>query len=486
VSTQTFEQQAETFHQELYREYYLAEAGFKERLEIAPLYERYSHLFTEPLVRELLASPADDRERRFTTEWVTLEYLEHLVTELTERVSNAMREATVEWDGQQVSFHDLRGMISNEDDRDRRHQLDGLERGVIATANEERAQRLTGLHTKARELGFAGYVELCDRLRGLRLDMLTRQMRNLLDATRPLFLRELESYLTEIGVRLDEAGTCDVLALFRGKRFDAIFSARSLIPALTDTLNGLGIDLARQTNLEVDTEPRPLKTPRAFCAPIRIPEEVKLVTKPSGGPDDYDSLMHEAGHAEHFAHIDHDLPLAFKRLGDNSVTEGYAFLLQHLLHSWHWLSRILGVDDSEDYLRYARFKKLWLLRRYASKLQYEWELHDNMDGAEKRYSSILGDALGVSVPPERYLADTDDAFYCAQYLRAWIFEVQLRRFLEEQFGKEWFGYPGAGEFLRSLWKMGQERRAEELVSEMGYDDLDAGCLIEELLQLDAS
>jgi hypothetical protein len=486
VSTQNFEQQAEAFHQELYREYYLAEAGFKERLEIAPIYERYSHLFTEPLVRELLASAGGDRQHLFTTEWVTLEYLEHLVTELTERVSNAMREATVEWDGQQVSFHDLRAMIANEEERDRRHRLDGLERGIIGTANEERARRLTGLHGKAKELGFGGYVELCDRLRGLRLEMLTQQMQNLLEATRPLFLQELDSYLTEMGVPLQAAGTCDVLALFRGRRFDSLFPARSLIPALTATLSGLGIDLPTQTNLEIDTEPRPLKTPRAFCAPIRIPEEVKLVTKPSGGPDDYDSLMHEAGHAEHFAHIDPDLPLAFKRLGDNSVTEGYAFLLQHLLHNWHWLSRMLKVEESEHYLRYARFKKLWLLRRYASKLQYEWELHDNMDGAEKRYSSILGDALGVSVAPERYLADTDDAFYCAQYLRAWIFEVQLRRFLEEQFGKEWFGATGAGDFLRSLWKMGQERRAEELVREMGYDDLDATCLIEELLQLEAS
>jgi hypothetical protein len=35
-----FESQAEAFHQEVYREYYLAEAGFKERLDITPIYER--------------------------------------------------------------------------------------------------------------------------------------------------------------------------------------------------------------------------------------------------------------------------------------------------------------------------------------------------------------------------------------------------------------------------------------------------------------
>jgi len=109
-----------------------------------------------------------------------------------------------------------------------------------------------------------------------------------------------------------------------------------------------------------------------------------------------------------------------------------------------------------------------------------------MDLAEQKYVSVLGDALGVTIGPERYLADTDDGFYCAQYLRAWIFEVQLRRYLEDQFGKQWFSALEAGQFLRSLWKMGQERRAEELARDMGYGDLDASYLVEELLGFELS
>ena len=477
-----FESQAEAFQQEVYREYYLAEAGFKERLDITPIYERYSHLFSEPLVRELL-TPAQTRQEGYVAEWVTLEHLEHVVKELTERVSNEMRKATVDWDGKQVSFHDLRPMMANETDLGRRHRLDDLERGVTATANPERAERLGYLHDKARELGFQSYVALCDHLRSLSLDSLTQQIRALLDATRVVFFQQLERYLGDIALSMDSARTCDILAVFRGQRFDPLFPERSMIPALASSLHGLGIDLATQANLELDTEPRPLKTPRAFCVPIRIPQEVKLVTKPSGGPDDYESLLHEAGHAEHFVHVDPRLPFPFKRLGDNSVTEGYAFLLQYLLHSRHWLCRVLGIENSDDYLEHARFKKLWLLRRYASKLLYEQELHVDLDGAQQRYVSILGGALGVNIAPENYLADTDDAFYCAQYLRAWIFEVQLRRFLEDQFGREWFASLEAGNFLVSLWRRGQELRAEELVREMGYADLDARYLIDELLAI---
>ncbi len=474
-------QDAEAFHQELYREYYLAEGGLKEHLVITPIYDRYAHLFSEPLVRAVLTSTTD-REDRYFAEWVTLEHLENLVKVLTERISNTMRQATVEWDGRQESYHNLRPLMANERDLSRRHRLDDLERAVTASANPERTERLRTLHSGAAHLGFESYVTMCDQLRSLDLDVLTGQMRTLLEQTRDVFFPLLEKLLAETGVPIQEAATCDILALFRGSEFDDLFPQDLLMPALSDTLAAMGIDLAHQETLEVDTGSRPLKTSRAFCCPIRVPEEVKLVTKPTGGLEDYASLLHEAGHAEHFVHIDADLPISFKRFGDNSVTEGYAFLFQYLLLNRDWLRRILHLRETGDYLRLAHFRKLWLLRRYASKLLYEQQLHTALEGAEHAYASILGDALGVAVHPESYLADTDDAFYCAQYLRAWTFEVQLRRFLEERFGAEWFATRGAGEYLISLWRRGQERRVEELARDMGYDGLAAKYLIQELVE----
>ncbi|HWQ28343.1 MAG TPA: hypothetical protein VNN12_04915, partial [Dehalococcoidia bacterium] len=57
-------------------------------------------------------------------------------------------------------------------------------------------------------------------------------------------------------------------------------------------------------NIHRDTEPRPRKSPRAFCSAIRVPDEVILVINPHGGHDDYRALFHEAGHAEHFGLTD--------------------------------------------------------------------------------------------------------------------------------------------------------------------------------------
>lgn len=480
--TRDFEQDAEAFHQELNREYYLAEAGLKKQLNITPIYDRWAHLFSEEAARRLLDA-VHDREGKYLAEWVTLEYLENRVKGLTERASNAMRTATVEWDGEQVPYHNLKPMIANEANMARRHRLEELERGITATANGARVERIRTLHQAAMDLGFDSYVTLCNDLRALRLDLLTEQMQFLLRETRDLFYRLLEEYLSHVHVPVEAAATCDILALFRGRGFDALFPNEELLPALRTTLAGMGIDLSTQSNLQLDTEPRPLKTPRAFCVPLRIPDEVKLVIKPAGGPDDYGSLLHEAGHAEHFAHVDPGLPFPFRRLGDNSVTEGYAFLFEYLLLNEQWLEQVLGIEDSRDFLRFTHFHKLWFLRRYGSKLIYEQELHTQVEGADDRYVSILTETLGVGIAAENYLADTDDGFYCAQYLRAWIFEAQLRRFLEGRFGTEWFATPDAGDHLISLWRRGQELTVEELAREMGYDGLDAKYLTQELVDL---
>ena len=98
--------------------------------------------------------------------------------------------------------------------------------------------------------------------------------------------------------RRRSAGTC---AASSAAPAGTSFPADRMLPALRGTLSGLGIDLDSQRNVHLDVEERPTKSPRAFCAPIEIPDKVMLVIQPQGGPDDWYALFHEAGHTEHFA-----------------------------------------------------------------------------------------------------------------------------------------------------------------------------------------
>ena len=275
----------------------------------------------------------------------------------------------------------------------------------------------------------------------------------------------------------------DLTYFFRARGFDDLFPSDRLIPALEQTLAGLGIALDRQENVRLDTEQRPLKSPRAFCAPVHVPGEIYLVIPRHGGRDDFAALFHEAGHTEHYAHVDASLPFEFRHLGDNSVTEGFAFLLEHLTEDPAWLAATLGVTDAGDYVGYTRASKLVFLRRYAAKLSYELELHAGtrpLPEMPDLYAALLGDAVGVAWPARTWLSDVDGGYYAANYLRAWAFETRLRKLLRERFGPEWFADPGAGELVRGIWSEGQRLNADELLDQVTGERIDFAVMLEEV------
>ena len=478
----TYSREAESFIAELVGEYYRHEAGLKKQLEISPIYERHRGLFAPEVVRDLL-SCRGEREGRYLAEFATAGLIENSLRELTEEIMNAEARASVEWEGRQVPYRQASILISNEPDHARRHELERLTVAETAKLNPPRERRLRRAHAFARELGFTDYVAMCESLSALHLDWLGPAMTELLARTRERHAAAMTSRLDAAGIPRAEATTADWGFLRRAQQFDHLFPKDELIPALKRTLGGMGIDLDSQENLHVDVEERPLKSPRAFCAPIRVPEDVWLVTRPHGGHDDYDAALHEAGHAVHYTHVSRDLPVAYRHLGDNSVTEAYAFLLGNLERNPVWLREVMGATDLEEYLALTRFTAIYMLRRYAAKLHFELELHRAPDPGAMgaRYSQVLGEAVQVRVWPENSLSDLDDAFYCACYLRAWILEVQLRQALIKQFGERWFASRETGAYLRELWSLGQQLPAHELAQRLGYEGLEVEYLIQDLL-----
>jgi hypothetical protein len=205
------------------------------------------------------------------------------------------------------------------------------------------------------------------------------------------------------------------------------------------------------------------------------------VILPQGGQDDYRALFHEAGHAEHFAGMPAELPAEDRLLGDNAVTEGFAFLFEHLLADPAWRRACMG-DDAAEYPRFSALYKLFLVRRYAAKLAYELELHAAGASRERlpaRYAELLSGAVGVPYPATDYLEDVDEGFYCTSYLRAWALDAQLTDHLRSRFGRSWFGAPEAGALLREMWSLGQSLRAEALLQQVAGVELDFAVLTAE-------
>jgi hypothetical protein len=165
------------------------------------------------------------------------------------------------------------------------------------------------------------------------------------------------------------------------------------------------------------------------------------------------------------------------------VTESFAFLLEGLTASPQWLERIVGADCAEAAIEHARAARLIMLRRYSAKIVYEVELHGpdaDLNAMPERYSTLLGDRIGVPWPRETWVSDVDPSFYVACYLRAWALEVDWREGLVERFGEAWFEEAEAGTWLRGLWGRGQRLDADRLLAETTDGSLDFGRLAVEL------
>jgi hypothetical protein len=466
----SYRTEADRFIAELDEEYYLHYAGLKDRLELEEIYERHASLTDLERVQAIGAAVNGDYGTRELWRFACEGYFGSLTRELAEKVAALEAELEVTVDGETIPFRMIRPAIANEADRDRRERLD---RAMWEVTEEHLNPLYVEAFDVTREalpkLGASTYLELYDQKFRFDLQGLAAQCRTFLDSTEELYERSFDKALRDVlGISLDEAKRWDVNRMLRSPQWDDRFPGDLMLPALKSTLSDLGIDLDSQENVHLDIEQRPQKTPRAFCAPIEVPDKVMLVIQPIGGADDWRAFFHEAGHTEHYANTSRELSMEEKRLGDSAVTEGWAMLMQHLIDEPAWLTRRLDFPRPGDY---AAEGKLWLLffvRRYSAKLLYEMEFHANGSMAEmpRRYVDLLENALKIEPSPVNYLADIDDGFYVHSYLRSWAFEAQLRDHLRERFGNEWFASRDAGSLLRELWAEGQKPTADELLREV--------------------
>ncbi len=470
---------AEAFLVESRREWYEVGAGLKKEARLREIFARYADLFSHENVETLrkLAGSADDgAERARLSElrgFLTFGAIRDALKDWSEQALRFETRAVVKTaTGESVPYRQSAVVLLNEASRQRRVFLENARSDALAEKNVflENMHRIT--HQMAERLGFDGYLGMMAVLKRYPLDPVREEMRRFLGRTEALYADAMEGTLRRAGIPVASAQRHDALHCFRGAAFDRLFPADAIVASARRICGAMGLDLLAGGKVRLDIDERPLKSPRAFCASVRVPEEVYLVVRPRGGHDDYRAFWHELGHALHFAHASADADFESRRLGDNSVTEGFAMLFDHLLLDPLWLADALGGEASDyaAFLRHHALSELYMLRRYAAKVDYELKLHQGAElaGKGEAYQEKLGAATMVEFPSASYLDDVDPFFYCANYLRAWMLQAQTAEVLRTRFGGRWWASEGSGGFLRDLWRDGQRHDGDSLSRHLGY------------------
>ena len=486
---QTLRSRGESFLEAISAEYHAAYAGLKAEPAIQPIYAKHARAFDDEAFAQALdlfkstegqgsadamgetGAAATQRSSRLLLDWLIESRVGRELAALDEREMAWENSAVIRLaDGTEEPYQRLPITLGNTRDAKVRHVLDDaratLVMNELAPMRQERFERE---HDVVAKLGVAStYNATWEALSGVSLGALRAECEAFLRDTQDMWDEVFPEFLKRgLGITPDQATRADVAALMRAPEFDPYFTAESMEREVRRQVTEMGTSPDAEGRVRYDTGEREGKRPRAFCAPVSIPDVVHLVLRPHGGQNDWMTLLHELGHALHFANMSRALPFEYRWLGDNSVTEGYAMLFDHRLKDRGWLARYSGLGKQEigAFLRYAGFEELHFVRRYCAKLIYETELHSGNVGFSALpdlYVEILTKATGFRYQRADAFVDVDARYYAARYLRAWQLQAVLDESLRNRFNEDWWRNPNAGPWIvEEMFAHGQRELAHE-------------------------
>ncbi len=469
--------------------------GEKEVSEQAAIVARYADLFTREQLEELrrleteAASP-DERERlyrlrRSCQSGVVFAEL----APLYDALETAELHARVEYGGDSLPLRKAQAELALVADYAAREELGRRTADVSAGLNPQRLELVRAWEALEAELsGEADPVARSEEEKGISLRQLAEVLGDAAALARDRYVDMRERWLDRL-LGPDRPALPSFYHAAYIRRLSPlahVYTKERAVAVCLDTLRGLGLDLEAHPNIRADLEDRPQKAPRACVIPADPPQVVHLITRSLGGLHDYEALLHEAGHALHYASCDPELPYAFRALArDHALTELYSYIVQAVVREPGWHARYFRLGDTEaaDHAEAALFLEAMLFQRYVAKLQFEldfWSRFHRDGGTPDGYAERLTEAVGLAYRSDNYLADMDAGFYSADYLRAWIRCAQLRSHLTRTIGEDWWRSPDTGELLRGLFRQGTRPSSEEVAERIGFNPLDVRPLVTEL------
>lgn len=488
-----YRQRFSEFHTALHRAEYLFRSGRQAQLDTAPVWSEFSDLFQPSAIAELRAKLTATATHRATERTSIERLLAFALTgnlaangrELRREIESYETHAHIEWDGQRINIDQAAELLGDEPDVPRRRELAARRADVVRGAQDLRAESWAQRQVAASALGYESYLALQRELRGVDFEPLATAASKFLAKTESQYVNTLAPLLArEVGVTLDEATPADLAYLERFTRYDHFFARARMLEIYRALFADLGFKTEKQTNVEIDAAARPHKQRAPFCAPLQVPDEIKLVVNPRGGQANYREFLQATGQAQHYAWTSRQLYPEFRINGDEAIAAAWGLLFANLLLDEHWLLNALGFVESHAFRQMLAILRLIGLRQQAALFNYEVEFHagELSERAGARYVELLQDAARVRYDEAESLRVLSASLRGGSWLRAAAFEAQLRDHLKTQFGLRWWARRKAGELLIDLWNVGQRHTLEELAALIGLGALDFDSLAAEMIE----
>lgn len=430
-------------------------------------------------VREALANaPPDGDEKprlQMLLELLAAQREDAAAAAATQAIASFEARATVSLGDETIAFRDAQARLISERSRQRRGHVERALGELLWDQHALYARRIEATLRAAEAIGRGSYVALRDEVSGFQHAPLAAEGEKVLATTEDPY-RDLLGYVIkklDPTLRAQVVGTArrhDLLHATVAPHLSEHFLREDLQPVTSHWLSDMGFHPTAEGRIRLDLDDRPGKRVGAFVAPVRVPEELRLVLRPLGGMGDFAALFNAYGQALYWAHAPRSGAVEDRRLGDSSVVSAHGLLLEHLLLDEAWHRRYLRLTQtlSRDAARLAAFNALALLRWNCAQLAYELSLHERGLSVElsDEYEERHRKALFAGVHRGFFLQDVGPQLAPARALRAYALEVQLHGLMQQRFNEDYWRNPTAGRFLQGLLSRSRQGGASALAEQL--------------------
>ncbi len=416
--------------------------------------------------------------------YLVTEWLAQSTAGLSEEASALEQSMTFGPPGQEHPYRNLEALLASERSALLRKSYYEAATQDVTKLSAVLARRRARTEALLAELGLSSSAFLVE-LREAELDSLVALADAALTRTQDAFVSTLRRLsASELQLPLERVTRADIPRLFRLPAEDAAFPKADIYARATLTLLGLGVDVSTMKNVTVDLKETPSKNPRGLVLGVVIPSDVRLSLLPVGGARDERETLHQMGHVLADA-LSQEKRWALAKLGNRSLSEAWAFLLEDLSVDALWLQRVAGFtgEAQTTWRAAAGAQRLFLLRRAAGKVLFNAGARTPGAEVPALYRQVMTRTYAfpmTAADEARAELDREEFLASADYLEAFLLAAQLEAQLRLRFGPAWWESKAAGAFMRGLLAKGNSLTATGLAQSLGAKGIEVDAFVSRL------
>jgi len=432
--------------------------GKKPETGLAELMRGYPDFGESELFRSVWDSKPDGDEggagRLLAASFLGSMFLLSRSAALEDAVNNA-ETVTFTSGGKKLSLRSIRAELARQPKRGERELAVSAAKPAQEKLNTLLRKKLDAMTECAQALGFGDYGELIEKTSGLVPGNAAEDAKAFLADTEYASRDMLTWFLARrLDLKPRQAEEHDIAFLLNSDELKGHFPRRDMISFSKPLLEASG--LTPDGGITYDGERSPGKISDGFSLPLDPPARTGISIYPIGSIRDYEHFFGSLGRALSFMFTQREDYLEFRRLRDEAVEDVFDSLFRGLVYEPRWLAKYLSLDEEGDFRRFLGLRRLMSARYLAGLSVYEADLFKNSEteSMPEHYERIMGSSLHCRIDAGSYLRPLTRLTRASSAFHGAASAPALSNYLRERFDEEWWRVPGAGDFLKDLWREG--------------------------------